>query len=195
MKEIYVSVDVESDGPIPGENSMLSFGAAAFDPSLPLKESMVSTFEINLKQLPEAHTNPDTMKWWQTQQEAWDYCRRDTQDPQHAMQSFNAWTESLNGKPVFVAYPAGYDFTFMYWYMIKFTGKSPYGFSALDLKSFAMAKLGTTFKGTTKKNMPKSWFTKHPHNHKALDDAIGQGWLFMNMKNDESTRSTEKQGR
>jgi hypothetical protein len=30
MPEIYVSTDVESDGPIPGPHSMLSFGSAAF---------------------------------------------------------------------------------------------------------------------------------------------------------------------
>lgn len=29
--EIYVSTDVESDGPIPGPNSMLSFGSVALD--------------------------------------------------------------------------------------------------------------------------------------------------------------------
>jgi hypothetical protein len=29
-KEIYVSTDVEADGPIPGPNSMLSFGSAAY---------------------------------------------------------------------------------------------------------------------------------------------------------------------
>jgi len=30
-KEIYISTDVETDGPIPGPNSMLSFGSAAFE--------------------------------------------------------------------------------------------------------------------------------------------------------------------
>jgi len=28
--ECYVSTDIEADGPIPGPNSMLSFGSAAF---------------------------------------------------------------------------------------------------------------------------------------------------------------------
>jgi hypothetical protein len=30
MPEIYISTDVEADGPIPGPHSMLSMGAAAF---------------------------------------------------------------------------------------------------------------------------------------------------------------------
>src|SRR5262245_42538070 len=30
MSEIYISTDVETDGPIPGPHSMLSFGSAAY---------------------------------------------------------------------------------------------------------------------------------------------------------------------
>jgi hypothetical protein len=30
MSEIYISTDVETDGPIPGPNSMLSFASAAY---------------------------------------------------------------------------------------------------------------------------------------------------------------------
>jgi hypothetical protein len=29
--------------------------------------------------------------------------------------------------------------------------------------------------------MPKRWFDKLPHTHRALDDAIEQGALFCNM--------------
>jgi hypothetical protein len=39
-KEIYVSTDVETDGPIPGPHSMLSLGSAAYLPD----KTLVSTF-------------------------------------------------------------------------------------------------------------------------------------------------------
>ncbi len=42
MQEIYISTDVKADGPIPGQNSMLSFGCAAY---LKNKE-LISTFEV-----------------------------------------------------------------------------------------------------------------------------------------------------
>ena len=48
--EIYVSTDIEADGPIPGPNSMLSFGSAAFRED----KTLVSTFAANLKLLPRA---------------------------------------------------------------------------------------------------------------------------------------------
>ena len=97
------------------------------------------------------------------------------------MPDYVKWVKSLPGKPVFVAYPAGYDFTFMYWYMIRFAGESPFSHSALDIKTFAMAMLRKGYRDSTKRNMPVRWFDPSPHTHVALDDAIEQGKLFCNM--------------
>jgi hypothetical protein len=177
MNEIYVSTDVETDGPIPGPHSMLSFGSAA----LTRDKRLVATFEANLETLPGATGHPDTMTWWQTQPEAWAAHRENLRDPAEAMPAFVAWLKGLPGKPVFVGYPAGFDFLFVYWYLIRFAGESPFSFSALDIKSYAMAVLGTDYRATMKRNMPKDWFDKLPHMHKALDDAIGQGALFCNI--------------
>ena len=177
MGEIYVSTDIESDGPIPGVNSMLSFGSAAFLPD----GTMHSTFSANLETLPGAVPDPQTVEWWGRNPKAWSACREDVLDPGEAMLAYVKWLEGLPGKPVFVGYPAGYDFLFVYWYLIRFAGKSPFSFSALDIKSYAMAMLGTEFRRTAKRSMPKRWFRKHPHTHVALDDAIGQGVLFCNM--------------
>jgi len=63
--EIYISTDIESDGPIPGPYSMLSFGSAAF---VPFEAgdgwNMIGTFEANLETLGGAQGHPDTMDWW-----------------------------------------------------------------------------------------------------------------------------------
>ncbi|MBI2337524.1 MAG: 3'-5' exoribonuclease [Deltaproteobacteria bacterium] len=175
--EIYVSTDVEADGPIPGMNSMLSFGSAAYLAD----KTLVSTFEANLKLLPNATPNSKTMEWWKTQPQAWETCRKNLQAPVKAMAAYLAWLKALPGLPVFVGYPASYDFMFVYWYLIKFTGKSPFSHSALDIKTLAMVLLKTDYRKATKKNMPKRWFDDLPHSHKALDDAIEQGALFCNM--------------
>ncbi len=97
------------------------------------------------------------------------------------MRAYVAWLKSLPGKPVFVAYPAGFDFVFVYWYLMRFVGESPFSHSALDLKTFAWALLGGDFRAATKRNMPKSWFDPLPHTHVAIDDAREQGHLFCNM--------------
>src|SRR5690606_17457013 len=102
-------------------------------------------------------------------------CRKDLVNPAQAMKDFVEWVDGVckkeKVKPVFVAYPSGFDFTFVYWYMIKFCERSPFSFSALDIKSLAMGVLNTPFRDTTKRKMPNSWFSyKNKHTHVALDD-------------------------
>ena len=177
MPEIYVSTDVETDGPIPGPHSMLSFGSAAYLAD----KTLIATFEANLETLEGAKGHPDTMKWWKSQPEAWKACRENLQAPETALKNYVAWLKALPGKPVFVAYPAGFDFTFLFWYLIRFAGESPFSHSALDMKTLAMALLKCPYRDATKRQMPRRWFDDLPHTHKALDDAIEQGALFCNM--------------
>src|SRR5438270_3926738 len=171
MPEIYVSTDVETDGPIPGPHSMLSFGSAAYRPD----KTLVGTFTANLETLPGASGAPETMAWWKTQPEAWAACRRDLQPPEIAIKHYLKWIKQLPARPVFVAYPAGFDFLFIYWYLIRFAGESPFSFSALDMKTLAMALLKCDYRDAVKRNMPKHWFGPQPHTHNALDDAVEQG--------------------
>jgi hypothetical protein len=177
MDEIYISTDVETDGPIPGPHSMLSLGAAAYTAD----KDLVSTFSANFETLEGAAADPRTAAWWETQPEAWAACRRDLEAPATAMQRYVDWIHGLQGKPVFVAYPAGFDFLFVYWYLIRFIGHSPFSHSALDMKTYAMALLGIPYRQSTKQHMPRDWFDALPHTHVALDDAIEQGALFCNM--------------
>lgn len=176
-EEIYFSTDVETDGPIPGPYSMLSFASAAYRAD----KTLLGTFTVNLEPLPGAQGHPDTMAWWREHPEAWDAARTNLEPPERAMRRYTDWVKGLGGRPVFVAYPAGFDFLFVYWYLMRFAGESPFSFSALDIKSYAMAVLKTSYRDSTKKNFPKSWFDPIPHTHVALDDAIGQGALFCNM--------------
>lgn len=175
--EIYVSTDIEADGPIPGPNSMLSFASAAYRAD----KTLVSTFSRNLETLHGASVDPKTAAWWETQPEAWAACRRDLVAPAQAMRDYVDWLRGLPGKPVFVGYPVSYDFMFVYWYLMKFVGESPFSHSALDIKTFAMCMLGGDYREATKRNMPRRWFDDLPHTHVALDDALGQGALFCNM--------------
>lgn len=177
MIEIYVSTDIEADGPIPGPHSMLSFASAAYLAD----KTLASTFSAHLELLPGASPHPKTMKWWRAHPEAWEKCRQNLQKPEGAIRSYVAWLKSLPGKPVFVAYPVGFDFTFIYWYLIRFAGESPFGHNGIDIRSYAMAILKKRYKESGKDNMPKHWLDDKPHTHDALDDAIEQGALFCNM--------------
>ncbi len=177
MEEIFVSTDVEADGPIPGPHSMLSFASAAYTAD----KTLIATFSANLETLPCATAHPIQEAWWKTQPEAWAACRANPREPAATMQEYVKWVEALPGKPVFVAFPAGFDFTFMFWYMMRFAERCPFSWSALDIKTLAFAMTGLPYRKCIKPRFPRHWFDDHPHTHVALDDAIEQGALFCNM--------------
>lgn len=186
---MFISIDIESDGPAPGVNSMLALGAAAFAGS----GEMVSTWYEKLLPLPQglglAHQNPQTMAWWKTQPEAWEEVNRDQQNPQDAMTRFALWVDGLrenHGKPAAVAWPAAFDFAFVNYYLWRFVGENPLGIACLDIRSYAngLAKYPGYY-GMSKKVMlvmagevDKTGLRAHV----AVDDAVEQGRLFMQLR-------------
>lgn len=197
-KELYFSFDIEAAGPIPGPNSMLSFGCAAFRADVDDEmHKPVATFSANLLQLEGSTPDPDTMAFWNRNPEAYAACRENPRPPTTTIRQFVGWVHEISKRadrrPVAVAYPAGYDFTWLYWYMQKFAGESPFSFACLDIKTLAFATRPdwfTDYRAVTKRNFPKSWFPKnHKHTHVALDDAIEQGIIFVNIMQElESSR-------
>lgn len=196
-EEMYFSVDVEADGRVPGLGSMLSFGVAAFDLDADDPLQPVGTYEANLELLdpkdwPLCHPDPDTMAWWAKQPEAWAACRKNLRDPAEVFPEFHRWVRQTAGKkkPVLVVFPS-WDHMWILWYSNVFGKlqpgqKPPFGIYAYDIKSKAADRMKCRFRQSTKRNMPKRWFKGAPkHTHIALDDAIGQGVLFVNMELEE----------
>jgi hypothetical protein len=146
MHEIYVSTDVETDGPVAGKHSMLSIGSAAYSAD----KRLLSSFSANLETLPEFTADPKTTAWWATQPDAWSACRQNLEHPRVAMPRYLAWLKALPGKPVFVAYPAVFDFSFVYWYLTQYAGENPFGYSAIDIKTYAMAMLRKPYRACGK---------------------------------------------
>jgi len=179
--EIYFSVDIEADGPCPGMNSMLSLGCAAFAHD----GTRLDTFSANLAPLPESKPHPVTESWWAAQPpEVFDACRLEPEPPGEVMRRFAEWVvETCAGAlPVFVAWPVAFDFPFIDHYLRRFTGTNPFGYKALDVQSLAMGALGEArYRRIVKSRLPPNWLPACPHTHVALDDAIEQGELFMNV--------------
>lgn len=183
--EIYLSIDIEADGPIPGPYSMLSFGIAAFS----LDKVLLGTFARNLELLPGATQHPRVMAWWNSSEQhraAYAETRRDVQPVRESMLACEAWIESLraHGKPCAVGAPAAYDFgAWLYWYLCYAVGDIPLlGFSALDLKSVAFGRMpGSRYRNLGKSTYDPDWIDADvPHTHVALDDAIEQGTMLIN---------------
>ncbi|MFE3451247.1 exonuclease [Nonomuraea sp. NPDC059194] len=185
--DLYFSADVEADGPIPGPYSMLSFGLAvagafdgtAFEAADPTKD----TFYAELQPISETF-DPEALAVSGLDRAS---LTRHGQDPADAMNAAAAWITGLaaeaNATPVFVAYPLGYDWMWMYWYFMRFADKgSPFGHSrCLDMKTLYAARASTPITRSTKRNMPSHLLSAKPHTHNALDDAIEQAELLQNL--------------
>lgn len=175
--EIFVSTDIEADGPIPGPHSMLSIGSAA----LLADKTIVGTFSANLQTLPDSAPHPRTEAWWKEFPQAWEECRRDPRPPAEVMADYVKWLQALPGRPIFLGWPASWDFMWVYWYLVRFTGERPFRENALDIRSYAMGMRKSDFYTTARSYLPKRWFDERPHSHVALEDALEQGALFCNM--------------
>lgn len=182
--EIFVSIDIETTGPVPGLYSMISLGAAAFTAVNGLDS--VSTFQANLKELPEAddgsHRDDDTMDWWASHMDAWEAARKEPEEIEAVMNSFRLWIESLGPNVVPVYYPSGYDLPFISYYSQRFLGKVFLTHRAIDLQTLAWSMLGSPFvKNSRQSAYPKEWLVTNKHKHRAVDDAVAQGQMFMRM--------------
>jgi len=181
---LFISVDVEADGPIPGPFSMISFGAAVcgrFDGNgFTAVDPTQDTFYRELRPI-----SPDFIPEAQAVS-GLDRAHLSTHgaDPQEAMAAFRTWvTEvSAGAKPIVVGYPVCYDWMFLYWYLIRFGGHSPFGHSGcMDMKTMFALKADRSIAFVGKRSMPKHLLSDRPHTHNALDDAVEQGELFANL--------------
>lgn len=121
----------------------------------------------------------------------WNHMIEHGQVPLYAMRDFvkfandaQARYATTEGKavPVFMAFPASFDWTWVYWYIRHFDLDSPFGFSGvLDLKTLFSVKKNIPINRSTKRNFPRSVFSKMPHTHRADDDAIEQGIMGINL--------------
>lgn len=189
-KEIYISVDVEADGTHPGQYSMSSFGAFVAGSKNTAGELERFDYE-NERNLFYAELSPIS-NYFIPEAAAVSGLDRDALikngvNPAEALTNFCNWVvekeKEYGGRAVFSAYPLGYDWMWMYWYICEYsTVPSPFGHSAhYDMKTGFAEKSGNLVRRSVKRNMPKHLLSTLPHTHNALDDAIEQGILMMNL--------------
>lgn len=189
--DIYISTDVEADGPIPGDYSMLSLGASVLG-------NPENTFYRELKPV-FGEGDPETVTWLKKQGLDREKLKTTGIDPKTAMEEFTTWLKFVSGssnRPVFVAFNATYDWMFVYWYLVHFTNSKPFGISGLDIKAYYMGAMGKTqWTETSKRNLDPRFIpdpNELPHTHNALDDAREQAEIFLRIKQHAETKNTSR---
>ena len=175
LPELYVAVDVETDGPIPGQYSMLSMGMAVVGHRELRFYSEIQPIAEEFQ--PQALVVSGLDR---------DHLLRHAPTPRAAMESAAAWINGLRkmGRPVFLAAPAVWDGMFVHWYFMNFLGVSPFGQtgSGIDLRSYWMGFCGCEWVDTRKGRIKQSLnVTDLPHTHHAGDDAAELAVLFERL--------------
>jgi hypothetical protein len=171
----YIMVDAEADGPIPGDYSMVCFGAIVVEPDLD------RTFYGRLKPISE--------KWIPEALQVSGFTREETlafDDPKSVMQQFADWiTEVSSSRPMFFSDNNGFDWQFINRYFHHFIGTNPFGFSSTNL--------GSLYKGVVKdmfvnfKHLRKTKHTHHP-----VDDARGNAEALLQIKEEHGLKISFK---
>jgi len=161
----YFMVDVEADGPIPGQYSMVALGAIVVEPGLQ------RTFYGRLAPISE--------QFIPTALAVSGFSRADTLAFPNAgdvMRALARWiAENSTGRPMFVSDNNGFDWQFVNWYFHRFLGENPFGHSSTNL--------GSLYKGLVKdfkqnfKHLRRSRHTHHP-----VDDARGNAEALLHMR-------------
>ncbi|RME90490.1 MAG: 3'-5' exonuclease [Anaerolineae bacterium] len=173
MGETFISVDVETSGPIPGRYSMLSLGAC-------LVERPEEGFYVEFKPVSQAF-----------EAEALAVSGLSLQDlaihglpPKEAMQRFATWIARLTPsgeRAVMVGYNVAFDWAFVNHYFLHYLGYNPFGHAPLDVKSFYMGLTGVPWNETGTASLPRRYMDGKQLPHNALEDARMQARAFRRM--------------
>jgi DNA polymerase III epsilon subunit-like protein len=170
--EIYISIDIEASGPIPGDYSMLSIGACMVNRS-------AEHFYRELRPI-STEVIPEAVKISGLSMET---LARTGTEPRKAMRELADWVgASCAGRqPVMVAFNAAFDWSFVNWYFLHFEVENPFGIGPVDIKSYYMGLSGATWAGSRSSEIPDPYGSRGEHTHNALDDAREQASMFARM--------------
>jgi hypothetical protein len=190
--DIYFSADVETDGPIPGPFSLLSFAfvfAGVFDGQRFIRPaSYDSTFYSELKPISN-HYDPEALKINGLDR---DRLRIEGKSPEIAMTEAAEWIREISGnaKPILVAYPLSFDWSWLYWYFMRFCPEgSPFNHSqCFDIKTAFAVKANVPIAEAGRSKLLGVLRPDRKHTHHALEDAIEQAEIFANIFEWEGVR-------
>ncbi|MEA2343997.1 MAG: hypothetical protein QOF63_2166 [Thermoanaerobaculia bacterium] len=185
LTDAYFSADVETDGPIPGQFSMLSFAlvyAGAFDGHSFVRDRELSqSLYFELKPISERF-EPEALAVNRLDR---DRLLEEGRDPKAAMTEATEWVRNVAAgrRPILVAYPLSFDWTWLYWYFMAFSGTgSPFNHSGCyDLKTAFAVKAGVPIARAGRDWLLPGLRAQRPHTHHAIDDAREQAELFANL--------------
>ena len=208
MTDIFVSVDVETTGPIPGLGELCTIGAVAYHGDT--LERVGTDFYVRLQPassfdrllVPRGFTRQqaldswlwggDTRAWWEQQDaevigEAL-YPDRERHSRLHAAKGLKIWLDDLPGTPVFVAHPVGFDWPWVNYLLLSqfllpgmaVHEANPFGYRPACLRALSWAQ-GPALEWSLDRSSMPEFHCESEVPHHALHDAIAQGETLVRV--------------
>lgn len=175
--ERFISVDVETAGPTPGDYAMVSIGACLVD-------EPERGFYVELKPDRDAVVESALAISGLTM----DGLRADGTEPRQAMEEFAQWIRDVvppqTHRAVFVGFNAVFDWMFVNEYFVRYGIENPFGHGGLDIKSYYVGMMGSTWEQTSMRHLSPKYLAGRPLSHNALGDARDQAELFRAISAD-----------
>jgi hypothetical protein len=156
---LYISLDVEASGPVPGMYSLLAIGACAIvddGSEARLLEGAEHEFKVLLKPLPGAGIDQEALKY--AGGLVPEELERTGVEPRSAFLALNEWVERVRtnvgaNRAHFLAHAASFDWMYVRWYYELLGVVCPFGFAGVDIKAYAMGALGIGWEETSKETL------------------------------------------
>lgn len=161
----YFVVDIEADGPVPHDFSMVCFGAVAVEPTLS------RTFYGEVRPISDKW-DPKALSISGISREI----HETFDDPKDVMLKFKEWILATSkGRPVFISDNLAFDWQWINYYFHHFIGENPFGFSG--------RRIGDLYAGMCKDTFVQ-W--KHmrdtQHDHNPVNDCKGNVEALLKMR-------------
>jgi DNA polymerase III alpha subunit (gram-positive type) len=181
--DIYASFDVETDGNNPIQHSLRSIGIALF---VDRNTEPIDTFYVTVEPRKDTEVEDRCMTdFWDKHPEQWKEVNENTVTPTEAMKLLSDWLFSHSGKYCikWVASPANFDWMFLKCYYENYGPQTKYdiGFFCHDLSSLTRAYIISHNIGD-KKFFMNRLAGNCKYTHQALDDAVCQGVMYINLR-------------
>lgn len=175
-KQTWFMVDVEADGPIPGDYSMFQFGIVAITPGFD------KTFLGRICPISDKYQDIGYNLSKVTREEVLKY-----PNPVEELSRCRDWIYFVakDSSPRMISDNNGFDFMFMAWYFHHFLGENPFGHSSMNLGSFYKGIMLDSFA-----NFKHLRDTRHTHN--PVDDSKGNAEALIKMIHQNRVKWTFK---
>jgi DNA polymerase III epsilon subunit-like protein len=154
-RDVFISVDIEASGPVPGLFNLVSIGAVPVTRRDGAWHPGDERFYVELKPIAPGF-DPGAMKVHGIPRERLEAEGVPADEAMKQLSEFVAGCLRRNGgRAVFVGHNAAFDWSYISYYYELFRLPNPFGYKALDSKSLAMGRLGIGWHETNKERLEK----------------------------------------